>query len=385
MRIRIERDTAALAGAEWNRLNGGTYPFLRHEFLEALETTGCLGRRVGWLPEHLILEDAEGRLVGACPLYRKLNSFGEFVFDWSWAEAYARAGLAYYPKWVVAPPFTPATGPRLLVQEGAGSADRATRLLAAAIEAARAAGVSSLHFLFATDPVLLQSPELLPRLGYQFHWEDRGFGDFEGFLAALTAKRRKEILRERRLVRDAGIELRRVRGDELEPASWQAIHALYCTTFAKHGNFPALTLRFFERLAATMGDRVMVVLAWRRRALVAAAYFLVGDQALYGRYWGCLEEVPGLHFEACYYQGIEYCLERGLRRFEPGAQGEHKIARGFLPTATHSLHWIADPDFRVAIDRHLQRERPAVAAYMAVLAARSPYREPPVPDAGVTN
>jgi predicted N-acyltransferase len=372
MQARLARRLAEVGADDWNALSGGAYPFLRHEFLSALEEQGCLGAQIGWVPRHLLLEDDAGRLLAACPMYLKFNSFGEFVFDWAWAEAYQRAGLDYYPKLVVAAPFTPATGPRLLMAPE--QRPRAEDLIEAALAAARAEGASSLHWLFATDAALLESPRLLKRLGYQFHWENRDYADFEDFLARLTAKRRKEIHRERRQVREAGVELIRLRGDAVEPERWRTVHELYCATFAKHGNYPALSAAFFREIAASMGGQVMLVLALRRGEAVGAAYFLVGADALYGRYWGCWEEIPGLHFEACYYQGIEYCIENGLRRFEPGAQGEHKISRGFLPTPTWSAHWIGDPGFRKPIARFLEQETAAVRGYMAELTARSPFK-----------
>ncbi len=369
--------TGGLAEADpaaWNRLTRNAYPYLRHEFLLAMETQGCLGERVGWQPYHLLFEGPDGGLLAALPQYLKFNSFGEFVFDGSWAEAHERAGLAYYPKLVVAPPFTPATGPRLLLAPEVDSEGMTAQVIALAIAAAQDAGVSSLHWLFATDPGLAASPLLLRRGGCQFHWDNRGYGCFEHFLEQLTAKRRKEILRERRQVRDAGIELVRLAGPEVTSAEWRSFHALYRNTFDRHGNFAALTLGFFREMAATMGEQVWLVSARQHGEMRAAAYFLVGGDSLYGRYWGAAEDIPGLHFEACYYQGIEYCIEQGLRRFEPGAQGEHKISRGFLPARTWSYHWLAQPGFREPVARFLEREALMVDAYLGKLAARSPYK-----------
>ena len=375
MKARIIPRLSQVQASDWSALTGGAYPYLRHEFLSALEEQGCLGRDIGWVPHHLLIEDAAGNLAAACPMYLKLNSFGEFVFDWAWADAYQRAGLDYYPKLVIAAPFTPATGPRLLIAPEHRTGAMAEAVVDAAIAAAREAGVSSLHWLFSADDALLESPRLLGRLGYQFHWENQGYDSFAEFLARLTAKRRKEILRERRQVREAGVNLVRLRGDEMPQELWRAFHELYCATFAKHGNYPALTEGFFRETARTMGEQVMLVLAERKGGLIGAAYFLVGADCLYGRYWGCWEEIPGLHFEACYYQGIEFCIERGLGRFEPGAQGEHKISRGFPPTATWSAHWIADPGFKQPIARFLAREEAAVREYMETLMARSPFKK----------
>ncbi len=374
MRSRVVRHISAVEPDAWNALTGGVYPFLRHEFLFALEEYGCLGRHVGWIPYHLLIEDAERGLVAALPMYLKFNSFGEFVFDWAWADAYERAGMDYYPKLVVASPFTPATGPRLLIRPEHCSDRLAEAVVDFAIEAAQDAGVSSLHWLFTQDRVLLDSPQVLKRLGCQFHWENRGYRDFEDFLSAFTAKRRKEVKRERRLVREASVELRRIRGDSVQPDIWHTVYRLYLSTFAKHGNHPALTSRFFEAIAATMGEQILLVLAERRGHIVGAALFLVGRHALYGRYWGCTEEIPALHFEACYYQGIEYCIEAGLHKFEPGAQGEHKVSRGFLPTETWSAHWLAEAAFRDPIARFLDREQRSVRAYMSELSAHSPFK-----------
>lgn len=374
LRTRLVRHMADIDRDAWNALGAAAYPFLRHEFLLALERQGCLDPRVGWVPHHLVFEDEQGRLRAACPTYLKYNSFGEFVFDWSWADAYRQAGLDYYPKLVVAAPFTPATGPRLLLAPDLRGPACTGPLIETMIGIAGESRVSSLHWLFANDEALLGSPLLLHRMGCQFHWENRGYAGFDEFLAQLTAKRRKEILRERRQVRDAGVELRRLPGNQVEPELWDLVYELYCTTFAKHGNYPALSAGFFRAIAAGMGEQVLLVLALRDGRIIGAAYFLVGRDTLYGRYWGCSEEIPALHFEACYYQGLEYCMEAGLRRFEPGAQGEHKISRGFLPTPTWSAHWIAHPDFRRAIGQFLQRERRGVQEYMARLDARSPYK-----------
>jgi predicted N-acyltransferase len=371
---RIVKRLAEVDAGSWNALTSGAYPFLRHEFLDALERQGCLGPRVGWMPYHLLVEDGRNRLVAACPMYLKFNSFGEFVFDWAWADAYERAGLDYYPKLVVAPPFTPATGPRLLIHPDLDSPELAAEVIGFAIERARSAGVSSLHWLFPTDAVLLDSPKLLKRLGYQFHWENEGFADFDDFLSGFTSKRRKAIKRERRQVAEAGLELERVRGDRVESALWDTVYELYCLTFAKHRNYPALSRGFFYDIAATMGEQILLVPARRGGKTVGVAFFLVGSDCLYGRYWGCSEDIPALHFEACYYQGLEYCMEAGLRRFEPGAQGEHKISRGFLPAPTWSVHWLANPGFRSAIARFVDQEVQAVQGYMAELALHSPFK-----------
>lgn len=370
----LDDGISAVASSAWNRLSDEAYPYLRHEFLWALEAEDCLGEQVGWEPRHLVIEAADGSLLGGLPMYLKHNSFGEFVFDWAWADAHHRVGLSYYPKLVIASPFTPATGPRLLLRPELRHTPLAERVTEYAIEAARRLGVSSLHWLFASDQSLTEDARLMRRTGCQFHWHNRDYESFDDFLAGLTSKRRKEILRERRMVREAGVELIHLSGLEVSKDEWRVFHALYRSTFDKHGNYPALTLGFFRRLATTLGEQVRLVMARRHGQIIAVAFFLVGADCLYGRYWGCREELPGLHFEACYYQGIEFCIDRRLSRFEPGAQGEHKISRGFLPSPTFSYHWVAHEGFRKPIMLFLQREQEAMDEYMQRLMERSPYR-----------
>ncbi len=375
-KVRVIRRIADVQATAWNALTDGRYPYLRHEFLSALEQHGCLGHSVGWLPHHLLLEDADKRLIAASPLYIKLNSFGEFVFDGSWANAYQQAGLEYYPKLAVAAPFTPATGPRLLIAPEARSDDLYAQLIDATVDVGQALGVSSVHWLFAEDRALLESQHLLKRSGYQFHWHNHDYQSFDDFLADLSSKRRKQIRKERRDVAAAGVTLERIPGDQVDARLWKTFYSLYRSTFAKHGNYPALTLGFFQEIATTMGEQVLLVIASRRMRPVAGAFFLAGPDTLYGRYWGSFEEVPALHFEACYYQGLDYCIENGLQRFEPGAQGEHKISRGFLPTWTYSMHWIADLRFRSAIARFLAEEFREVQSSMIELNEHSPFKEP---------
>jgi predicted N-acyltransferase len=373
LRTRTVNGLRDVAPAAWNSLSVEGYPYLRHEFLAALEQQACLGHTVGWFPCHLLCEDGDGHLVGALPMYLKTNSFGEFVFDWAWAQAHERAGRDYYPKLVVASPFTPATGPRLLVATGADRNTVVPALIGAALGWAEESRVSSLHWLFGTDIELGAFPGLLPRLGCQFHWQNPGYRDFEDVLQNLTSKRRKEIRRERRQIATAGVTLERLRGQDAEDCTWELVHRLYRLTFAKHGNYAALSLGFFRQLARSMGDRILLVLARREGREVAAGLFFIGSDTLYGRHWGTFEEIPALHFEVCYYQGIEYCIEQCLQRFEPGAQGEHKLSRGFDPCPTWSYHWIADLQLRQAIMSFLRREAADVAAYMRALRTHSAY------------
>ncbi len=373
---RVASDLSRVATVEWNALVGPRYPFLRYEFLRALEVHGCLGERYGWLPQHLLLHDAAGRLQAAAPLYLKFNSYGEFVFDGSWADAYRRAGLAYYPKLVSASPYTPATGPKLL-SAATAPAGTAEQLVGAGLELAGRLGVSSLHWLFTPD----QDTERLQRLGFlrrtgcQFHWHNRDYRDFDAFLDTFTSAKRKQLRRERRRVTEQGIRLRRLHGDEASEADWVTFHRLYQSTFDKRGGIPTLSRDFFQEIAAAMPQQVLLVLAYDGPRIVAAAFNLVGSDRLYGRHWGCFADYHSLHFEACYYQGLEYCIERGLAGFEPGAQGEHKVSRGFLPTPTWSAHWLADPGFSAAVQRFLTLETAGMADYLAQMRSHSPYRQ----------
>jgi predicted N-acyltransferase len=376
MRTQCLESLADIAPGLWNSLVRDRYPFLRHEFLLALERHGCVGPATGWLPRHLVCFDDRGRLLGAAPLYLKDNSYGEFVFDWGWADAYQHHRLRYYPKLVSAIPFTPATGQRLLLSSPADPG-AAAALIEHALEEVQRQRLSSLHWLFPTaaDMASLQAQGLLRRLGCQFHWRNRGYRDFDDFLDSLTAKRRKNIKRERRLVEEAGLVVRTLQGTEVSESEWRAFYDFYRSTFHRRGGIPTLTLGFFQEIAATMGDQVLLVLAQRGRHPVAGAISFRSDHTLYGRHWGCTAEYDSLHFEACYYQGIIYCIHYQLATFEPGAQGEYKVHRGFLPTLTESAHWIAHPGFRQAIAEFLHHETPAVQAYAEEWRRHSPFRE----------
>ena len=359
--------------AEWNALELEGVPFLRHEFLAALERHGAVSTATGWRPSHVTVRQG-GVLVGALPLYEKSHSWGEFVFDFSWAEAYRRYGSRYYPKLVAATPFTPATGPRFLVRPGAD----AGRVRAALLEAARARlpRSSSLHVQFTTrrESEWLEAAGLLTRIDCQFQWQNQGYADFEAFLATFTADKRKKARRERRRVAEAGIRFEWRSGEALSEAEWRAVHALKSATFHRHGHEPYLGLGCFLELSRTPACRPLVLLALHGASLVACAIFFRGADTLYGRYWGAAGDYHSLHFEACYYQGIDYCIREGLQRFEPGTQGEHKIARGFRPTLTYSAHHIEDPRFAAAIAHFLADERAAVEAYAAETERHVPFR-----------
>jgi len=366
--------------ADWNALAGDDLPHLRHEFLAAMEHHGCVGERFGWLPRHLVLRDDQDRAVAAAPCYLKFNSYGEFVFDWAWADAYRRAGERYYPKLVVASPYTPATGLRILTGDTPERPTLAAALIKGSVQVAERLGVSGLHWLFTSDTEIDWAREqgLMPRLGCQFHWHNAGYGSFEDFIATFSAEKRKKVKRERRRVAESGIRIRRVRGDTVTPAEWRIFHQLYEDTFDKRGGLPTLSLAFFEEIGRTMGENLLLVLAEETgpagARIVAAAFCLMGADSLYGRHWGCFKDYHSLHFEACYYQGLEHCIEHGLARFEPGAQGEHKVARGFLPARTWSAHWIADPRFRQPIGAFLEHEIDAVEDYIDEMSTHSPYK-----------
>jgi hypothetical protein len=358
-------------------VSGTGNPCLRHEFLAALERHGCVGEAFGWLPRHIVTYDDSGSPVGAVPLYLKDNSYGEFVFDWSWATAYERAGMPYYPKLVAAVPYTPVTGPRLLVRPDAERGQVTQALIGRALSLAEHSGASSLHWLFTDqqDTATLVEQGFMRRTGCHFHWHNAGYTSFDDFLGDLSSRKRKKIRRERRYVREAGIRLEIVPGNESTEAQWRIMHRFYRSTFDKKSGIPTLTPGFFLEISRTMGAQVLLVFAIHQGEPVAGAIMLRGDDALYGRHWGCNREFHSLHFEACYYQGIEYCIDQGLALFEPGAQGEHKISRGFLPTLTWSAHWIRDDRFGEAIGRFLVHEHDMVVDYYQDMLRYSPFRQ----------
>lgn len=366
---------AEVAAVEWDALDTADNPFLSHAFLEALESSGCVGGETGWQPQHLLLRNEQGRLVGAVPQYLKAHSWGEFVFDWSWAQAYARSGLDYYPKHVSAVPYTPVTGPRLLVDRSSGPGTR--QALAHLLQrTARRASVSGVHVNFTTadDQAALEAEGFLRRHDCRFLWRNRGYRDFDDYLDHFRSDKRKKARRERRRVAESGITFRTLRGEEIETGLWRTIFGFSERTFLRHGSAHYLSADFLEHVARRTPGTVMVKLAEGGVEPVAAAIFFQGGGRLYGRYWGAAEAVDCLHFEACYYQGIEYCIEHGLEAFDPGTQGEHKLARGFEPTLTHSAHWLAHPSFASAIGRYLERERSAVDEYIASAAQHLPFQ-----------
>lgn len=390
MRLSITSTLDEVPADQWNALAGTDIPFLKHEFLSALERYHCVGEAAGWTPQHILLHQGN-KLVGAVPQYLKTNSYGELVFDWAWADAYHRAGRHYYPKLVVSIPYTPATGPRLLIAPDVDQQSIADTLIDYALENAQQIQVSSLHVLFPHEENLqqLKAHNLMPRLGCQFHWQntshnnssqDSGFRDFDDYLDHFTSKNRKKIKRERRQVRESGVIISRLHGNELTDEQWRAVHRHYVSTFDRLGGYATLGLEFFQELSHTMPEQMVIMLAENENRPVASAICFRDDHTLYGRHWGIDDSrdprFQNLHFETCYYQGLEYCMEQGLKRFDPGAQGEHKISRGFLPTPTWSAHWIADPEFRVAIHDFLHRETIGMQHYIAELGKHSPFKSP---------
>ena len=360
----------------WQSLAGSQIPHLSHPFLLTLETSHSTGPGTGWSPRYLLVED-DGRLLAAMPLWLKTHSWGEYVFDQEWARAYARHGQAYYPKLVAAVPFTPATGPRLLLHPDADPADIAAVLLPALRQLADDTGASGWHILFppAHELPLWQQASAHLRLGCQFHWHNRDYGCFDDFLEGMTAKRRKEIRRERRRVAEQGVSLQRLTGPDLRPEHADLFIPFYQETYRRRsGHDGYLTPAFFHQLFQRMPDRLLLVLAFQDGEAIGGALSLIGDDTLYGRYWGALREVECLHFEACLYQGIDFCIERGLRHFDPGAQGEHKIPRGFEPVLTHSCHWLRHPGFHEAVGEFVAEEAEMVRRYREEARGLLPFR-----------
>ncbi len=381
MRVEVLPGIERVDGPAWRALEPPDFPFFDLEFLWALERSKSIGRASGWSPVYLVCTDG-GRLLGALCLYLKTDSYGEYVFDWAWARAYEQHGLPYYPKLVAAVPFTPATGPKLLVRPDVGEAER-VKVTRALLDAARRlgdrSGVSSSHALFLTEGERdeFAGRGFAVRHSLQFHWRNRGYGAFSDYLGALESKRRRQVARERRQLGSEGLEIERLTGEALVPEHARIMYRLYLATYDRKWGFPYLTEAFFEEVFRTMRDRVLLVLArdgLTRRPVAAALNFFKG-QALFGRYWGAAETRRNLHFELCYYQAIEFAIERGMELFEAGAQGEHKLARGFLPTLTYSAHEIRHPGFRHAIEQYIEEEKEVLAGTLAAYASHDPYKK----------
>jgi uncharacterized protein len=374
--VKVVSALSDIPAAAWDACAGSDNPFVSHAFLEALEASGSATAESGWLPQHLALEDESGTLLGAVPLYLKSHSYGEYIFDWGWASAYERAGGRYYPKLQCAVPFTPVTGPRLLLRPDAPEA-AADALVAAMVELARRHKVSSLHVTFPTEPEWQRLGEagFLQRIGQQFHWQNEGYGSFDEFLEALNSRKRKQIRRERRDAMQGGIEIEMLTGADIKRAHWDAFYRFYRSTSDRKWGEAYLTRRFFDLLGERMAERILLVMAKTGGRYVAGALNLFGSETLFGRNWGCLGDFPFLHFEACYYRAIDFAIARGLKRVEAGAQGQHKIQRGYLPTPVYSAHWIRDPGFARAVADFVKRERRALESEMEELEETlSPFR-----------
>ncbi len=361
---------------QWDACAGGN-PFVRHGFLSALEQSRSAVGETGWLPRHLVVKDGSGQVLACAPLYAKSHSHGEYVFDWGWAEAYTRAGGKYYPKLQCSVPFSPVPGPRLLVRPGLEDSLRPV-LATGLVDMARRLDVSSLHVTFASeqDVQALEMAGCLPRLGYQYHWHNQGYGDFNDFLGALSSRKRKQIKREREAVAALGLSIKTLVGADITPWHWDHFHRMYEAVVDGKWGHAYLTRDFFDHLSASsVGEQVVLIWVEQDGRPLAGAFNILGDGVLHGRNWGAMADLPFLHFEVCYYRALDFAVAHGLARVEAGAQGEHKVSRGYMPVATHSAHWLADPGFRDAVAGALQRERMQVMAHMAEQQEAGPYRE----------
>ncbi|MBI5109753.1 MAG: GNAT family N-acetyltransferase [Rhodocyclales bacterium] len=376
MEIVLYPGADAIPPSDWDALDSAADPFVSQAFLGTAERVGASGTAMAWQARHLALH-ANGAMIGLLPLYLRTHSFGDFSRDWNWPSAWQRAGLAYYPKFVSGIPYTPSPGPRLLVRKGLDRQDVAPALIEAAIDVTRRTKASSWQCLFAEDKdrAALADAGLLMRRGVQFHWFNQGYDDFDDFLAGFTSAKRKKLKRERRAVAESGLRLEARHGDEIDAGLWESIHRHYRDTFFRYGNHPAFPAEFFPQVAKRLGRQIVVFLAFDGPAPLASAICYRDAETLYGRHWGTEIDVPGLHFELCYYQGIDYCIRHKLSRFEPGAQGEHKLARGFEPVPTWSAFWIADPGMRRTVADFIGREDAAMQDYEAETAAHLPFRQ----------
>ena len=373
---KIVSDINEVAPDAWDRCAGRANPFVRHGFLRALETSESVCADTGWAPQHVIIEQ-QGRVLACAPLYLKSHSYGEYVFDWNWAEAYERAGGRYYPKLQCCVPFTPVTGPRLLVDPAYDVAHLRKILIRAMMSLAQDHNCSSLHITFPGQGECEEMTRLgmLQRIGTQFHWQNHGYTDFDQFLAALSSRKRKAIRKERRQIRDSGVEMRALNGDTIKPHHWDAFYRFYRNTTDRKWGPAHLNRDFFGHLQETMADHVVLIIGEQEGEMVCGAWNLTGSDTLFGRNWGCLERVKFLHFEACYYQAIDYAIAHRLSRVEAGAQGEHKIQRGYLPAPTYSAHWIRSQALSEAVERFLERERAAVREDQTLLNGMSPFKK----------
>lgn len=377
-----------LGAGQWNALNRDHSPFTRHEFLHALETSGSVCADTGWQACHAAVFDDQQQLAAAMPAYVKTHSYGEYVFDWSWANAYQRAGRDYYPKILTAVPFSPVTGKRLLLSTSAEheSSDIAGLIFQKFKQLASNINASSWHVLFPDhgQAGLLGEQGLLRRVDCQYHWFNDNFRDFEAFLESFSSRKRKNLRKERKRVAEQGIELQQYNGCELKASHWDDFYQFYHMTYYKRGGAGYLNREFFQQIAMTMPDQLVMIMATRNEQAVGAALCFRDEHTLYGRYWGCGEEFEHLHFEACYYQGIDYCIKHELKHFDPGAQGQHKIQRGFIPVFTHSCHWLADEDFSIAVERFLREEAEHIRDYRLQACEMLPFNSDYLKDSALT-
>lgn len=379
IQLRVIQSLSEIAEADWNSLlSPDAGPFLRYPFLNTLEITGCVGGNTGWQVAHLLAEDSQSRILGAMPLYLKQHSYGEFVFDWAWAQAYEQNGMPYYPKALSAIPFTPVRGPRILISPSANQSEIQAVLVSGLKTLVSQNSLSSAHVLFPEDSELeeLKKQGFMLRDSVQFHWHNTGYQNFEDFLAALTMKRRKNIRRERAAVESQKIKYRHIPGIVASVDDWKFFYRCYANTYIEHHSSPYLTEECIQLLGLTMPENLHLIIAEQDGKPIASSLLVVdqGTKRAYGRYWGAIEHIPCLHFELAYYQAIEYCIKEGIEIFEGGAQGEHKMARGFLPTTLQSAHWIEDPGFCNAVKRFLEREHEGMAAYVDELEQHIPLK-----------
>lgn len=381
---RVVDSIEKIPAESWNacagQSNADANPFVRHAFISALEDSGSVSAEAGWQPQHVVIEDHIGRVVAVAPLYLKNHSYGEYVFDWGWAQAYQRAGGRYYPKLQCAVPFTPVTGPRLMVRDGFAAHDTdqlRSALIGAMVGLARQRKVSSLHVTFPTEAEqrVMAESGFLPRIGEQYHWKNEGYGTFDDFLNALSSRKRKTIRKEREKANSHGIRIETLVGGEISAALWDAFYRFYTNTSDRKWGQAYLTREFFDLLSERMGDAVVLVMGFEGARPVCGAINLMGGNTLFGRNWGASVDLPMLHFECCYYRAIDFAIAHKLAWVEAGAQGQHKIQRGYLPRPTYSAHWIADPGFRTAVARFLDEERDAVAQHIETLAEYGPFKE----------
>ena len=379
MKIQWHDSISELSKDQWDSMDNTRYPFTRFAFLEALESSGSVSQQTGWQPHHLSVKDSHDNCIAVMPMYKKIHSFGEYVFDWAWADAYERNGFPYYPKLLNAIPFTPSTGPRILFSDTLDASDQSATLefISQSIkDFLEPQEMSSWHCLFLeySSAEALESQDFLLRKGCQFHWFNKSYACFDDFLDRLASRKRKSIKRERRKVKEQSISLKRLMGNEISEELCEAFYQFYQNTYWLRGQKGYLSLAFFKKILQDMPEQIMMNMAYFENKPVAAALYLFNDQCLFGRYWGCSENFDNLHFETCYYQGIEYCIENNIQRFDPGAQGEHKVPRGFEPIETWSAHWIVHPGFRDAISRFLDEETLSINQYIEDAKTLLPFK-----------